>query len=323
MAAAVAARRGRFRDLFDFTRAHRLRHPSTRISPIDGAGPLLATAYAAARHTRHLSLYCVVWACYVPGYLEQTGLGAAIEETFRRQARLVTAASLGLALLFICETVPAAPWRLTLPATNADATLGTMCYPVGAVRFLKQAGFRGNLMLPFEVGGYAIWNLYPNAKVSIDGRYEVAYQPEVLEEHLRVFQAEPGWQALLAKYPTDAVMMLCLSRLSAEMPTLPGWRRVYRDGVYEIYTRPGFSLPAVGRDVPRRERAKLRNSFASPPGHDRDLQSHSRPLTIVRQADWWLRRAGVPHRAHGKSGFVYGDSRKSNLYCRDGSFGTA
>jgi hypothetical protein len=209
---------------------------------LTGMVVLLATAYAAVRHTRHLSLYCVVWSCYVPGYLQQTRVGSLIDQFFARYGRLVTQASVVIAVLCLCRSIPAAPWQLTIPSTNADAKQGLICYPVGAVQYLDEAGFRGNLMLPFEVGGYAMWKLFPKAKVSLDGRYEVAYRPGLLEEHLRLYRAERGWREVLTKYPTDAVIVPCLSRLSAAMPSMYGWHRAYCDGVYEVYSRPGFFL---------------------------------------------------------------------------------
>jgi hypothetical protein len=203
---------------------------------------LTASAYAAVRHTRHLSLYCVVWACYVPSYLQLTKVGALIDKIYRNCGRQVTQVSVITALICIGLTVPAEPWKLRLPCTDADAQRGLMCYPVGAVRFLEESDFRGNLMLPFEVGGYATWKLYPKVRVSLDGRYEVAYQPGVLEDHIRLFGAESGWEDLLTKYPTDAVLVPCISRLSAVMPSMIGWSRAYDDGVYEVYTRPGLAL---------------------------------------------------------------------------------
>ena len=206
---------------------------------------LAATAYAALRHTRHLSLYCVVWTCYVPGYLQQAKVGAMIDRVFQQYGRLVTQVSVVATLLCLCRVIPAAPWQLIIPATNAQAEQGLVCYPVGAVQYLDESNFHGNLMLPFEVGGYAMWKLHPRAKVSIDGRYEVAYQPGVLEEHLLLFRAKPGWQDVLTKYPTDAVIVPCLSRLSAAMPTMIGWTRAYHDDVYEVYTRPGLQLPSA------------------------------------------------------------------------------
>lgn len=206
---------------------------------------LMATAYAAVRHTRHLSLYCVVWACYVPAYLQRTRLGSVLEQFVETNGRFVMRASIVIALACVARSIPASPWILKMPATNADVQAGLVCYPVGAVRYLDEVGFRGNVMTPFEVGGYVMWNMFPNAKVSLDGRYEVAYQPGVLEEHLLMYAAKPGWQDVLNKYPTDVVFVPNLSRLSAAIPTMPGWSRVYDDGVYQLYTRPGVDLPAI------------------------------------------------------------------------------
>jgi hypothetical protein len=204
-----------------------------------------ATAFAALRHTRHLSLYCVVWTCYVPGYLQQAKVGSLIDGMFRQYGRLVTQASVVATMLCLCRIIPAAPWNLVIPDTNDQAQQGLVCYPVGAVQYLDESNFQGNVMLPFEIGGYAMWKLFPKAKVSLDGRYEVAYQPGILEEHLLLFRAKRGWQEVLWKYPTDAVIVPCLSRLSAAMPTMRGWTRAYRDGVYEVYTRPGLTLPSA------------------------------------------------------------------------------
>lgn len=212
---------------------------------------LAATAYAALKHTRHLSLYCVVWTCYVPGYLQQTRFGEWVDDTFQRYGRLVTQISVAVTVLCLFRIIPATPWQLIIPDTNEHAAEGLVCYPVGAVQYLSDSQFQGNVMLPFEVGGYAMWKLHPRAKVSLDGRYEVAYQPGILEEHLLLFRAKSGWQDVLTKYPTDVVVIPCLSRLSAAMPSMIGWTRVYHDGVYEIYTRPGFSLPmAVNQPAP-------------------------------------------------------------------------
>jgi hypothetical protein len=207
------------------------------IRKLTGILLLAATAYAALRHTRHLSLYCVVWACYVPGYLQMTNVGAALDRTFRECGKLVMQASLIAALVFLGRSIPNQPWRMTMPASLDDAKGGGMCYPLGAIRYLDETGFRGNLMLPFENGGYATWKLYPKVKVSIDGRYEVAYQPGVLEDHIRLYETQDGWLDVLSKYPTDAVIVPSPTPLAAAMPNVPGWKKTYDDGVCAVYAR--------------------------------------------------------------------------------------
>ena len=183
-----------------------------------------------------------MWSCYVPSYLQQTNIGPRIDNFFRRYGRLVTQFSLAITLICLCRSIPATPWNLVIPRTNADAELGLVCYPVDAVKYLQESNFQGNVMLPFEVGGYAMWMLHPNAKVSIDGRYEVAYQPGILEDHLTLFAAKRGWQLILTKYPTDIVIVPRRSRLSAALPAMANWNRIYRDDTYDIYSRSGSTI---------------------------------------------------------------------------------
>lgn len=206
---------------------------------------VLITGYAALRHQRHLSLYAVTWLCYVPAYVERTKLGEMLTGfwTRRRLATLSLWAAVGLA--GTTGLIAQRPWRLRLPANSGDHPLFT--YPVGAVEYLDEVAFCGNLMVPFRVGAFVTWKLYPDVKVSIDGRYEVAYPPGALAETKSFYAGESGWQRTLSRYPTDAALLPTDSPVSAAMPQVEGWTRVYVDDVYEIYTRPGLALRQVDR----------------------------------------------------------------------------
>jgi hypothetical protein len=48
-------------------------------------------------------------------------------------------------------------------------------YPVGIVEALKKSRYHGNLMVHFDIGEFAYWTLYPQFKISLDGRYEEVY----------------------------------------------------------------------------------------------------------------------------------------------------
>lgn len=207
---------------------------------------VLAVAAAfAARHTRHVSLYLVVWLCYMPGWVAATPLAGLIDLTGMKHRRWVLAFSAVVAAVCGVQLVSAAPWRMRLPVALADERQGLPVYPAGAVAYLKQAQFEGNLMVPFVPGGYVLWNLHPRVKVSIDGRYEVAYRPGVLEENVSLYEARAGWQQTLVKYPTDAVLVPRWMPLAAALAGLDGWQRVYRDNAFEVYARPGLALPIV------------------------------------------------------------------------------
>ena len=213
---------------------------------LPGVLPLLAAAWAGLSHQRHLSIYAVVWACLVPGWLDRTALGAALRELWSRRAARVRAACLAVAALCLAASVSQRPWRVTLPSRPGDHP--DLVYPVGAVDWMQDVGFRGNLEVPFLVGAFVAWKLNPAVRVSIDSRYEVAYPPEALDANRELYAARPGWELRLAEHPlTDAVLLPAGGPLAAAMPSLSGWSRAYRDDAYEVYLRPGRTLPAADR----------------------------------------------------------------------------
>ncbi|HSY39262.1 MAG TPA: hypothetical protein VLA79_07025, partial [Polyangia bacterium] len=84
-------------------------------------------------------------------------------------------------------------------------------------------------------------------RVSFDGRYEVAYGPEVLDEDQTIHRARPGWGEVLARYAPDAVLVARNEPLAAALPGRSGLARVYRDDAYEVWARPALGLPAIDR----------------------------------------------------------------------------
>jgi hypothetical protein len=203
--------------------------------------PLLAvTAYMAASHERHVSIYALVWFTHVPGWATATPFGARIERLWTRPATLATqTAGLMLAAVAAALFVSNHPWRLTVPGTTADGAPAP--YPVGPVAYLREQGVRANLLVPFGAGAYVSWKLAPAVKVSLDSRYESAYPPALLEEHIAFFQARDGWQATLDRYPTDLVLAQTTMPIAARLSTQSSWTIVYRDDAYVVFARPGFA----------------------------------------------------------------------------------
>ena len=213
---------------------------------LSGVLPLAAVAWAGLSHQRHLSIYAVVWVSLVPAWLEPTPLGVALRELWTRRAARVRAVCAVVALVCAASTLAHRPWRVTVPAQPGDHP--DLTYPVGAVAWMQDVGFRGNLEVPFLVGAFVAWKLNPAVLVSIDSRYEVAYPPAALQANLDTYAARPGWEQRLAESGrTDAVLLPADGPLASAMPALPGWTRAYRDDAFEVYLRPGLSLPAADR----------------------------------------------------------------------------
>ena len=206
-------------------------------------------AWQALRHERHVALFALAWFCAAPGYLAATPLGALLEAAVARRrvagTLAVVSGALGLALCAVA--LPRHPFRLRIPAQGSDLGAMPVVYPAGAVAYLADHGFHGKLVTSFLNGGFVIWKLHPAVRVSFDGRYAVAYLPEVLSEDRTLHKARPGWREVLARYAPDAVLASRDEPLDGALPDATGLSRVYRDDAYDVWARPALGLPAVDR----------------------------------------------------------------------------
>jgi hypothetical protein len=206
---------------------------------------VLFSALAALRFQRHVSIYALVWLAVVPPAVQRARLGVVIDRLWSARPPL-TAAVLVLGLGLAGSRVLAArPWHLRLSANPGDG--GLVLFPAGAVEYVRGLGVDANMLVPFEVGGYVSWMLYPHVKVSLDSRYEVAYPPALLGEHTEFYRAGRDWHAILDRYPTDLALVPVGWPVDAKMRDEAAWSLVYRDDAYELFARPGLDLPHVDR----------------------------------------------------------------------------
>jgi hypothetical protein len=194
---------------------------------------LLVTLIEGALHRKLMPLFAIAWLCYVPAYLQRTPFAAWWMAFCSRRRRFVSFACAFFACACVFAGLRQRPWRLFVPQP---------LYPVGPVLYLQQQKFAGNLLVPFRVGAFISWKLYPAVKVSLDSRYEITYSDTVMKQIFDFYDGSPGWQVTLAAFPTDAVLFpKDAPVLSAFVST--GWRRVYTDRQFEIYARPDLALP--------------------------------------------------------------------------------
>jgi hypothetical protein len=205
--------------------------------------PLLALSAAAAlRHERHVSIYALVWFTQVPALVSRTRFGEVIDRVQQRWGAGLWLLILLAGLAFGLRT---RPWDVVVAATGRSGR--GIDYPVGPVQHLVQAGFRGNLLVPFEQGAYVSWKTDGQIKVSIDSRFEAAYASDLLAEHLGFFSGAPGWRTFLERYPHEAILVPRTRRVAPLMGTQPGWALVYQDDAFLLFARPELGLPTADR----------------------------------------------------------------------------
>jgi len=211
-----------------------------------------ATAWLAFGHFRYLSIYALSWVCFVSVHLKKTNIGKILF-TFGTQKHIFYI-SIWL-LIGIAGSLFATWnkfWLLRIPTTAVEhAREGVPVYPAGAVQFLRDNHFVGNLMVPFEAGSYISWKLYPAVKVSMDSRFEVAYPMSVFLENEMFYQGKKNWESISYKYSTDAILVPNWSELGKKVSDRIGtekgaiFRRVYEDDAYSIFVCSQYSTKMV------------------------------------------------------------------------------
>ncbi len=124
-----------------------------------------------------------------------------------------------------------------------------MDYPVGAIAFMRTHQLQGNVLARFEWGQYVIFQLGPPSRIFVDGRVDLVYPLDVIEEYLDFFAGRPHGARILEDYRNDYVLMPSGSPADATMKSRSDWRPIYRDSVAALFA-PANSTAAQLPGVP-------------------------------------------------------------------------
>lgn len=214
---------------------------------------LAAAGFMALRTARILPIWAIVWMAYVPPLLATTPLAALLRRLWQSHQRPLAAIHLVVGIALVAAAVSRGAPNVVLPTGPSDRNP----FPAGAVAYLEDVGFQGNLMTPFGVGAYVSWVAFPAVKVGLDSRYEVAFDPAFVDEGMRVYAGEtpPGaWRDFLARTRTDVVLVRTTGPFHDQLAdeasgSATTWTEVYRDDAYALFARPdaAVGLPATDR----------------------------------------------------------------------------
>jgi hypothetical protein len=155
-----------------------------------------------------------------------------------------------LALLAVIPTgmylkSQAQPFQVRVPGAESirqGVVLSRFAYPVGVVDFMRMHHIKANLWAPFAWGEFLYWALYPDCRISIDGRYETIF-PESVYEDTRAFYRPPYPLEMAEKYKTTHILVpVAEEELLRKMLAQPGWRLLYRDSMSALFARSSGSV---------------------------------------------------------------------------------
>jgi len=188
-----------------------------------GLAVLALTAFMGWRARRHGPFFGVAALAFAGPYY--AGMAAALPAAIRAKLNPMYAVGIlyaGIAFFVALEVLPGASMHPLAPVGED---------PVREADILGRAGAKGNLATPFAWGSYLTWRLYPNIKISMDGRYETTYPESTFALNNAFFDHQDDWLRLCRSYKVDFVILdLARERLRPEDLTAQGYVLIWKQG---------------------------------------------------------------------------------------------
>ena len=203
---------------------------------------LAVTLYLGLRHIRHQVFFMMLVGAYLPvlatAYFEVLGSRPNFKAVWQRLGLKIS--TLLVAFMLIVSSYGFLRYfslNLKIPPQPGVGTEGSLYYPVGAINYIIKHRLSGKLLLEFIWGEYALWTLYPQCRVALDGRYEAVYSQATAQEYFDFLYGRNNWEQFLEHFPPDMIL------ISVRVPVYPlilkesQWRLVYSDTGCALFLR--------------------------------------------------------------------------------------
>jgi hypothetical protein len=108
--------------------------------------------------------------------------------------------------------------------------------PAGGAAYVAEHYPGAHLYNDYNWGGYLVYKLYPTVPVFVDGRTDF-YRAKIMDDYTTIGKVEPGWDALIARYGIDVMLLRPESHLAHELRSHGGWREVYAGEDSSVFAR--------------------------------------------------------------------------------------
>ena len=226
-------------------------------------------AALALRSVRNTPLFCIAALAFIPPHL--AGVLDRFRDHFEGLAELCRRPNVQriFAALLLVLSAGSIAATFTLHKEHAmtmEAPLEQ--YPVTAVDFIRQNKLSGNLLVYFDWGEMCLWEL-PDSRVSIDGRLDTCYPPEVIAAHWKFYNGEPFDHGALDLSRADFALLPSKLAGSLALVKQDGWQAVYFDNLAVVLVKnvnqfpklTGLKLPVQGDSNAIKGRAAFPNLF--------------------------------------------------------------
>ncbi len=213
--------------------------------------PLLLTSFAALDAARHIPIFILLAIPVMAAALPAPGGNRAhVSKSVRRGAPPAPLFNLAVILLMAVLTI--AKWASL--ARDQDAHEASQ-FPQQAVAFLRSGDYARKLFVYYDWGGYAIWKLYPEYRVFVDGRADLygddlynddLYNSDLLRQFNTAVELRTGWRDILDRWQVEAILVPPSCALAQALLLDSSWHTAFRDSQVIILLRAQPAIANTG-----------------------------------------------------------------------------
>jgi len=194
--------------------------------------PLLLTSFAALDAVRHIPIFVLVAIPVMAAALPVTSASLAVSRRSPDSSRFRPL--FNGAVVILIGVFALVKW-VSL-ARNQDARVAEQ-FPQQAVAFLRAGDYPRRIFVYYDWGGYAIWKLYPEYRVFVDGRADL-YGDDLLRQSIKTaLELRTGWRDVLDRWKVEAVLVPPSCALAQALLLDPNWHAAFSDSKAIILLR--------------------------------------------------------------------------------------
>jgi hypothetical protein len=193
--------------------------------------PLLLTFFAALDAVRHIPIFVLVAIPVIAAALPVASASSAVSQR-RPDSSRFRPLFIG-AVLILIAVFALVKW-VSL-ARNQDAREAEQ-FPRKAVAFLRAGDYPRRVFVYYDWGGYAIWELYPEYRVFVDGRADL-YGDDLLRQFKTAVHLRTGWRDVLDRWKVEAILVPPSCALAQALLLDPNWHAAFSDSKAMIMVR--------------------------------------------------------------------------------------
>jgi hypothetical protein len=202
--------------------------------------PLLLTSFAALDAVRHIPIFVLVAIPVIAAALPFGSASLAVAQRRPGSFSLRFRPLFYGAVVILIAVFALVKW-VSL-ARNQDAREAEQ-FPQKAVAFLRASDQPRRIFVYYDWGGYAIWKLYPEYRVFVDGRADL-YGDDLLRQSIKtVVDLRTGWRDVLDSWKVEAVLVPPTCVLAQALLLDSNWHTAFSDSKAIILLR--MHPPAV------------------------------------------------------------------------------